>query len=134
MKKKTNILKEKSNKKRKIITSLLCVSLFCVFSIFLMVTFFDQPSKTNDKTVVDDSSEKENDVEKVDDEVTTSYVVSFNTDGGSYIESVTAFENEIIDIPEEPYKEGYTFDKWLLNGKEYDFDTPIRDSIELEAS
>ena len=61
------------------------------------------------------------------------YDVKFNVDG-------TELTNELVVIgetatkPTDPSKEGYTFDKWLLNGVEFDFSTPIKEAITLEAS
>ena len=61
------------------------------------------------------------------------YDVKFNVDG-------TELTNELVVIgetatkPTDPTKEGYTFDKWLLNGVEFDFSTPVTESITLDAS
>ena len=41
-----------------------------------------------------------------------SYTITFDTDGGSDIESITAEVNATIDAPEDPTKEGYTFAGW----------------------
>ena len=62
------------------------------------------------------------------------YTVTFNTDGGSKIESVEVEENKTLTKPENPTKEGYTFDKWMLNNKEYDFDTKVIKDITLKAT
>ena len=40
------------------------------------------------------------------------YTVTFNTDGGSAVESITLDYNEIITVPAAPTKEGYTFSGW----------------------
>ena len=62
------------------------------------------------------------------------YKVTFNTDGGSKIESVEVEENKTLEKPENPTKKGYTFDKWMLNNKEYDFDTKVTKDITLKAT
>lgn len=62
------------------------------------------------------------------------YTVTFNTDGGSKIESVEVEENKTLEKPENPTKKGYTFDKWMLNNKEYDFDTKVTKDITLKAT
>ena len=62
------------------------------------------------------------------------YTITFNTDGGSKIESVEVEENKTLTKPENPTKEGYTFDKWMLNNKEYDFDTKVTKNITLKAT
>ena len=61
------------------------------------------------------------------------YVVSFDTDGGSNIPSQTILKDEKIETIETPTKEGYIFDKWLLNDEEFDFDTTITKDITLKA-
>ena len=40
------------------------------------------------------------------------YRVTFDTDGGSLIKSLTVKEQEKIKQPEDPVKEGYIFDGW----------------------
>ena len=62
------------------------------------------------------------------------YKVTFNTDGGSKIENVEVEENKTLEKPENPTKKGYTFDKWMLNNKEYDFDTKVTKDITLKAT
>lgn len=40
------------------------------------------------------------------------FTVNFETDGGSPIASVTAYHSELLEVPEEPVKEGYVFNGW----------------------
>lgn len=49
------------------------------------------------------------------------YTVKFNTAGGSAVESVKVVKNGLAPIPQEPVKEGYIFECWELNGKEWVF-------------
>ena len=42
-----------------------------------------------------------------------SYVITFNTDGGSTISEMTVEYNSIIVAPQNPTKEGYIFDGWM---------------------
>lgn len=44
----------------------------------------------------------------------TTYTLSFNTNGGLEIESITAYEGENITLPDS-YKYGYRFDGWFKN-------------------
>ena len=75
-------------------------------------------------------------------EGTPSYTVAFNTNGGSLINSQKVYENETVDIPDDPVKESnenynYTFDSWYLDSgltNEYDFDTPVTGNITLYAN
>ena len=61
------------------------------------------------------------------------YKVTFDTDGGNAINNITVLENKKVTIPTPPTKEGYTFVKWELNDKEYDFNTPLTKDITLKA-
>ena len=63
-----------------------------------------------------------------------SYVVAFDTDGGSTIPSQTILKNEKIESIEVPTKEGYIFEKWLLDEEEFDLETEITKDITLKAS
>ena len=58
------------------------------------------------------------------------YEISFS-DG---IETQTIEEDSIALIPDEPTKIGYVFDKWLYNGTEYDFDTPVTSNMNIIAN
>ncbi len=60
------------------------------------------------------------------------YNVNFDVDGTKTTEKVDV--GSTVSEPSAPTKEGYTFDKWLLNGTEYDFSTPISGEITLTAS
>ena len=61
------------------------------------------------------------------------YEVTFNTEGGSFIESQTIEEGKTISVPSEPTKEGYNFLYWTFNDSKYDFDTLVTKDIELTA-
>ncbi len=43
------------------------------------------------------------------------FTVRFDTDGGSYVESQKVLHSELITTPDEPVREGYTFDGWYLD-------------------
>ena len=43
------------------------------------------------------------------------FTVSFDTDGGSYVEPQTRMHGELVTAPEEPVKEGYAFTGWYLD-------------------
>ena len=45
--------------------------------------------------------------------------VSFDTDGGSYIESVQVANGEKISRPEDPTKDGYIFDGWYVSNTSF---------------
>ncbi len=62
------------------------------------------------------------------------YTVSFESNGGTFIESVTREEGQVLTQPEIPLREGYEFKGWykdsLLN-ETYDFTTEVTSDLEL---
>ncbi len=48
-------------------------------------------------------------------ESTTSYIVQFETNGGTKIENIVVEKNEAMIMPENPTKEGYLFKGWFLD-------------------
>ena len=66
------------------------------------------------------------------------YIVTFDSNGGTTVESVFVVEDELVAKPSDPTKKAtveytYTFAGWMLNGVEYDFNTPITNDIALVA-
>lgn len=59
--------------------------------------------------------------------------VTFKTNGGSEVKSASVKSGNKIDVPETPTKEGYVFEGWYLNGKEYNFDDEVNEDITLVA-
>lgn len=70
--------------------------------------------------------------EKYDEDVKL-YTVTFNSNGGSAVLSKTVKENFSVVKPSNPIKNGYTFIEWQLNGKSYNFNTPVTQNITLNA-
>ena len=64
---------------------------------------------------------------------TNYYTITFDTDGGSSIDSVVVANNDTLEEPALPTKEGYTFLNWELDGEEYDFTTKVTSDITLTA-
>lgn len=62
------------------------------------------------------------------------HTVTFDTDGGAELPSQTVADGETATQPEVPVRDGYVFLGWLLNGKAYDFSTPVTGDITLTAS
>lgn len=62
------------------------------------------------------------------------YTITFDTLGGSIINSITINEGETIKDIEYPTKDGYLFVNWLKDGIEYDIENPITEDITLTAS
>ncbi|WP_459187010.1 InlB B-repeat-containing protein [Parabacteroides sp. APC149_11_2_Y6] len=64
------------------------------------------------------------------------YTVSYDTDGGSVIESSSVLENEKLIKPAEPKKVGYEFSGWYTTPDKttkYDFDQPVTQDMTLYA-
>ncbi len=64
--------------------------------------------------------------------------VTFDSQGGSNVETQKVLDNGFAQKPEDPTKEGYTFEGWYLTpnseGKVFDFEkTPIENDITLYA-
>ena len=63
-----------------------------------------------------------------------SFMVNYDTDGGSFIEAFVVDEDHPKAIrPADPVKEGYVFKEWQLDGKTYDFSSPVTKNITLKA-
>lgn len=59
--------------------------------------------------------------------------VTFDSHGGTEVESLKIKKGETIEEPEKPVKEGYEFIGWYYDGKKFDFSKGIDKNIELEA-
>lgn len=72
-------------------------------------------------------------IENTENEKIIEYIVSFNRDNGDSIIKRKVKENELVQEVKSGNKSGYTFVEWQLNGKKYDFNTPITKDISLVA-
>ena len=64
----------------------------------------------------------------------TTHTVTFNTAGGTAIDSVTVVDGESVARPaEDPVRDGYIFLEWQFMGSTYNFNLPVTDSITLTA-
>ncbi len=66
----------------------------------------------------------------------TRYTVTFDTQGGSEVESVRVTRNSTVTKPADPVREGYTFEGWFTDQEcsaAYDFDTKVTKNITLYA-
>jgi len=62
------------------------------------------------------------------------YTVTFDANGGTSVAKQSNIEEgKTATEPKDPTRTGYTFKGWLLNGKTFDFNTPITSNITLKA-
>ena len=59
--------------------------------------------------------------------------VTFDSDGGSLVDSKTIAKGETVDEPDEPKKEGHTFDGWYYGDTKWVFAYSVTESITLKA-
>lgn len=62
------------------------------------------------------------------------YTVTFDSNGGSAVDSQDVQYNGKASEPTNPTKDNYTFGGWYLNGNEYDFGAPVTNDITLVAN
>lgn len=65
--------------------------------------------------------------------VTDKVTVRFNSNGGTDVAPQTINKGEKATRPANPTMDGYTFVNWYLDGKVYDFNTPVTEDITLHA-
>lgn len=74
----------------------------------------------------------------VDPDQPKTFRVTFNTQGGSAVETQTVADGETASKPSNPTKDGFRFGGWYTDadcteGKEYDFRTPVTKNLTLYA-
>ena len=61
------------------------------------------------------------------------FLVTFDSNGGTLIETVKVKRNALVSKPKDPEKEGFVFLGWTESGKAYDFNKKITKNITLVA-
>ncbi len=61
------------------------------------------------------------------------YEITFDSNGGSEIASVKVKENDTIEQPNNPVREGYIFAGWYYLNESYDFNIPVKSDMTLKA-
>lgn len=64
---------------------------------------------------------------------TEKHTVTFHLNNGEDDYVVLVKHESLVSKIDDPIKEGYVFIEWLLEGKTYDFNTPVSEDIYLEA-
>lgn len=70
---------------------------------------------------------------EIDSEYVFSYVVSFDSNGGSLVDYQTVESGSNAVLPATPVKNGHVFIEWQLDGVAYDFSNPVTRDIKLVA-
>ena len=68
--------------------------------------------------------------------ISNQYTITFDSNGGSFIEPITEDYNSTINQPDMPYKEGYTFIDWYIDEsftQKYSFSTMPAENITIYA-
>ncbi len=61
------------------------------------------------------------------------FKITFDTNGGTAVESLMVDKDGTFKRPKDPTKEGYTFAGWYYNDELYDFNTKVTGNMKLEA-
>ena len=62
------------------------------------------------------------------------FTVTFNSNGGSYVDSQVVEKNGMVEVPVDPVRDGYIFIEWLLDDIKYDFNSKVTKDITLKAN
>lgn len=62
------------------------------------------------------------------------YTITFDSDNGSAVESMEIEYGDYIVIPDDPIRDGYVFAGWFVDGKLYDFSSPVTSNLNLKAT
>lgn len=62
-----------------------------------------------------------------------SYQITFDSNGGSAVNSIMVDRDGTIIRPEDPTRDGYTFIGWYLDGEPFDFTTKVTKEMTLRA-
>ncbi len=85
------------------------------------------------KHIIEEQVLKEEKQENEVEQEKTTYLVTFDSYGGSPVNSQTIEAGQKAVKPVNPTRTGYTFIEWRLNGKAYNFNSEITQDITLEA-
>lgn len=73
------------------------------------------------------------DEDQGEESVPAYYTVTFDSNGGTSVDSQIIVPGGKVVKPENPVKSGVGFVEWQLDGEAYDFDTPVTSDITLVA-
>ncbi len=111
----------------------LIIIIVLIFLIIIggLLLFFKTKNNTEQNTKI--SQDKGESKKESNDNLLKEYKVTFNSNGGSLVKSINVKEGDKVLKPDNPTRNGYTFEYWTLNDKEFDFTTTINENIILTA-
>lgn len=114
----------------KFILFILTVVMVCAFSL---TACFDNDDTQNEPNNGTTQTQPDNTDNGSNDETSDEFTVTFDSNGGSTVEAKKVKSGEKAVKPANPIRDGYNFVCWLLDNKEYDFDTAVTGNITLTA-
>jgi len=60
--------------------------------------------------------------------------VTFDSAGGTSVAPQTVERGSMAEMPENPTRDGFIFEGWMLDGAEYDFSSPVTEDVTLVAN
>ncbi len=98
---------------------------------------YTQPGTYKIKVYAKDDFDNESDVKETELKIlqpeAVMYLVTFDVNGGSAVDSLKVPEGSAVIEPNKPTRDGYTFAGWYLGNKKYDFATKVDKNITLTA-
>ena len=73
------------------------------------------------------------DIDEITFRTTNVYTVTFDTDGGSEVDPQKVDEGKTVERPEDPTKNGFSFENWYNGKAVYDFTKPVKENLTLTA-
>lgn len=96
--------------------------IICIFSTISFINF---------------SNKREQMLQEQLERARTTHIITFDSDGGSYVEPMIVNMETWLVEPTEPIKDGYVFDGWSYNGEKFSFnryaDNYVTTDITLKA-
>ena len=99
-----------------------------------ILNYIKENSKYETEYTIYVNFEEHIDDSKINDNFETiTYKVTFDSNGGSKVDSREIKEGNKLEKPENPTRKNYTFVEWQLDGKKYNFNLEITKDITLKA-
>ena len=94
----------------------------------------DKQVKVGDTISKNETLKAKYEMEKNEQAAAETFIVTFNSDGGSSVSKQIISKNNKVKKPTNPTKKGYTFVSWTYNGVAYDFNKKVTSNMTLKAT